>query len=473
MTAIAPPPEPAPAPDEDAGDLAWRRTHPATAILTAVRSAPRVVLLLIPLFLRFRMWGLLVAGVALLVFRALAWYTTTYRLGRSEIVVRRGILNRSERTVPANRVQSVDSRRRVLHQALGLTAIEIALAGSKPDRIELDAITEIEAERIRRRLHPVLTDAGASVAGPPPERLLLALTPRLIAVGALSGAGLLTVPILLAGALNYLDDLRPVAGALDRLRSIGWVAPTIVVVILSPLVAVAVSLLRNHGFTLSESAGQLRVRRGLTEARVSVIAVPRVVTLTRSQNRLRRWLGLAALDIRTAAATRRGGEEGVGTGDDSVPVAKLADIETLERILAPEAEALQHVHLHPIAARRRAMIRASAIPLLVALGLAFRSPILAGIVALGGIGLASGWARLAHRARTYADSPDVIVSTWGWFFGQRRIVLLGKVESVRITQSPMQRRAALATLHLDLPVGNAHLPDLAAAEAARLAKRFS
>ena len=94
-------------------------------------------------------WVILpIAVVAPLLFGALPWLTTHYRLTESQIQVRSGILNKKTSTAPLDRVRSVDLEASLLHRVLGLQKVEVG-TGVDDDRITLDALAA--ADRMLER----------------------------------------------------------------------------------------------------------------------------------------------------------------------------------------------------------------------------------------------------------------------------------------------------------------------------------
>jgi putative membrane protein len=104
---------------------------------------------------------LLVVGP--LLFGALPWLTTHYRLTDSQIQVRSGLLNKRTSTAPLDRVRSVDLEASLLHRVLGLQKVEVG-TGVDGDRITLDALAAADAHTLRTTLLHRRERAGVSTA---------------------------------------------------------------------------------------------------------------------------------------------------------------------------------------------------------------------------------------------------------------------------------------------------------------------
>lgn len=108
-------------------------------------------------------WGAVaaVAGVAaVLIVAAVVAYDVTrlrvtrWRLTRDRLELRSGVLSRRHRSVPRDRVRSVDLRADPVRRAFGLTVVRIGAGGHGDERTELtlDPLTRAEAEALRRAL---------------------------------------------------------------------------------------------------------------------------------------------------------------------------------------------------------------------------------------------------------------------------------------------------------------------------------
>lgn len=122
----------------------------------------------------FNPWLLTATGmgvIALLVGGLVTWKTFRYEVGEDRIEIRKGLIRRSRRTIPLERVRGVDVTSTLLHRMLGVAVVRIeAAAGSVGDTEDgkLDAVSAEEAERLRRVLlhrKAVLTEKGPG--GPP------------------------------------------------------------------------------------------------------------------------------------------------------------------------------------------------------------------------------------------------------------------------------------------------------------------
>ncbi|MFP5489099.1 MAG: PH domain-containing protein, partial [Acidimicrobiia bacterium] len=246
MTAPEPPAgaDPAGAEPERADDVpqvAARRLHPFSPLVSGLFLAARSWPVALLLAARGGWLPMLVIAVSLVVWRWLVWLRTSYGIGSDGLTVRSGIIWRNIQVVPPQRVQQVEVHRQLRHRVIGLAVIRIGLAGGGAGaQVDLDALSEQDAADLadtleRWRGHhrngtnarsdaiattdPSVTAAGQSAPSllPPPARPpLLQLTAGQLVVGGLTSRSLWLAPfVALAAAVQLVDDSRLVGDSTD------------------------------------------------------------------------------------------------------------------------------------------------------------------------------------------------------------------------------------------------------------------
>lgn len=409
------------------------------------------------------------ATVASFVFAALNWWRFTYAVGEHQLLTRQGLLSRSDRTVPLDRIRGVDVEASPLHRLFGLAVLRVdAAAGTGgADEAVLDAVSATDARRLRTALltrrpstEPVtVTWAPAPLdgsAGPPPSshpgepaapepaRVLARLDPRWLLYAPLVGS-YLAVPVALGGTFfrdvqslplpQGLQDLLDAPDAAGGGRLALSLAALLALVLLGALVAGAVA---NWGFVLSVREGNLVAERGLLTRR----------TVSLERDRVRGYALVAGLGIRLAGAARLTALV-TGLGDEH----RRGQLLPLGPLRVAEAVAAQAVRRfdtplrrHPPAARRRRLVRVVGPPLLAAAALWLLDLPLAATVLLGAAALAvplglDRYAGLGHAA----DDAALCVRS-GSLVRERVVLERRAVVGWRMNQSWFQRRAGLVTM---------------------------
>jgi putative membrane protein len=457
------------------------RLHPLTPVLDLVVAVRQMAFPVVVIVLggpgglaTLALLALLAAGVIAL--RAARWYRFTYRIDGTDLVIDEGILQRSRRVVPLGRIQQVDVQRSLRHQLFGVAVLRVDTAGGGSGaEAELDVLGLADAHRLRaelldRRSGVAAVDPAAESGdqpGPPgntpppdPDRVVLEVPAWRLAVGGITGARLAVVLTVAASAIRLLEELpegtaREVA---DRVPDTGPAATLLLVVALPVWFALAAgtAVLTDAGFSMTRRDDDLHVRRGLLDKREASTALHRVQVVRIEQNVLRRALGLASVQLQSA------GSGSSASGDVSritVPVMPVAELDGLLAEILPGRPRLPALHAAPPAARRRAILRRSVPATLAAVPLAALTwP--TGAVVLLALPVAALAGELAWRGLGYATVPDHVVARRGGLLRETVVVPVAKAQSVRVRSSPLQRRAGLATLRIDV-AGRGRTPSVA------------
>jgi putative membrane protein len=225
--------------------------------------------------------------------------------------------------------------------------------------------------------------------------------------------------------------------------------------------AAASSIVTDYGFTLARVGDDLVVRRGLLERREAVLPMARLQVVRLEESLLRRALGLASIRIQSAGRT--------GGGDQTasrlaVPVLQRTDVNRVLGELLAGAAPVPRLLAAPPAARRRAVTRSVvgtavfaavvAVPLwvLTELGVLAVPPALA-LAALPALGLAVAAGLAAYRSLGHATGEGFLYARVGVAIRVLTVVPVAKAQSGSVRSSPFQRRAGLATLHVDIAGG--------------------
>jgi putative membrane protein len=445
-------------------DRQGRRTSPlVVAVHTATfRQARQFVPAVIPLAAATGLGGgtrtvvALVVGVTLLslLTAALSWWRFSYQDGPAAVVVTRGLLSRSVRTVPNDRIRSVEVETPPLHRLLGLVRVRIdaaAGAAGKDEELLVDGVPRAEGDRLRasvlsHRSAPAATPAAAGAAPPEPDEEVIArFDNRWLLYAPLVGS-YLAVPLAAVGALfRFADELprslRPEFEGPD-LSSGGLVALTVVIaLVLLAVGSVVGAAVVNWKFRLVRRGGSLIAVRGLITRRHTELEIDRIRGCTVSEGLGMRWVKAArvsALVTGLGDASRRG---------QLLPLGPRAAAWSLGGRLVEDPGPLV---AHPPAARRRRVVRAVAAGLLVSVaGLVLLVvggewwPLAVGI-ALTVLGVPLGRGRYA--ALGHAVGPRSFSVRSGWLVREQALLQRRAVVGWRVRQSFFQRRQDLATV---------------------------
>jgi putative membrane protein len=200
-----------------------RRTSPRIVLVhtATFRQARQFVPAVIPVAAATGLGGgtttvvALVVGVTLLSLAtaALSWWRFSYADGATSVVVTRGLLSRSVRTVPNDRIRGVEVEAPPLHRLFGLVRVRIdAAAGGvsgKDEEVVVDGLPRAEGDRLRSAVlsHRSASPPAAGEAGPVAEDFAR-FDNRWLLYAPLVGS-YLAVPAAAVGALFRLAQELP------------------------------------------------------------------------------------------------------------------------------------------------------------------------------------------------------------------------------------------------------------------------
>lgn len=485
----------------EAPEAAPRRTDPRTFVVRAISLLSQLVLpILVGGFAIFDegrfddvvayFVPLVVAVVgANLLFAYLRWRRLTYTVGSADIRVESGVLSRSARSVPYERIQDVSLEQKPIPRLFGLVEVKFETGAGGGDDIALAYLPESEGERLRelvrsRREEGMAESGGEDLSPAEQPQLLFAMSPRRVLTFGFFEFSLAIVAVL-GGLAQQFDFLLPFevwdwrawrdqfAAPGQWLAGLGFLAQVVgVAVAFGSLVLVGVATgvirttLREWGFRLERSDKGLRRRRGLLTRTDLVMPVHRVQALRVRTGPVRRLFGWHSLKLVSLAS------DSGSANHEAVP---FAQIEEIAPVVAETGFALPDdaVEWHRAAP-------ASCIDGFL-LGLAAMGAIAVGAAILGRIDLAlvplllGGLLFGVHgflrwRWDRHAIGRRQLYVRHGWLAPRLTIAAREKLQSVEIVRHPLARLRGYATLHFGLAGGQLRMRGLALGDARRIRK---
>lgn len=448
--------------------VAERRLHPAGMLLAAlgtirswlgVAAIPGIVTLANGNFGMRTLVLILLGVVAVVAFSAvwgvLSWRATTYRVEGGAFHFKQGVLSKSERSLPLEHIQSVNTVQGIVQRLFGVVELQVEAAGGGGEpEVSLPALSRTDASALREEL--TKARRASEEAEEPSPTILRRLSNRDLLVAGLTSGQIGIAASVVAGLSQIVDDLLP--GDLAQRLSEMFLPRTISAVILAVLalalfawtLAILGTILAHAGFTLSHSADgkYLHIKRGLLNRYETTVPLRRIQAIKVVEGALRQPFGLAALRVESAGF---GTEQGVST--ILFPLLPRRDVEDFLRTATPLfAAPLDRLEPLPLRARRRYAFRAT-LPVLVLAAvpavLLFPWGLLAFVLLLPAAFY--GWLR--HRAGGWSMSGDRLVLRFRRLARTTVVAPRGRLQSRGFSVSPFQRRIGLATLEVEVASG--------------------
>lgn len=427
------------------------------------------------------------------------WRARTWELGEKGLVVCWGLgwgpFSRRSLTIPYEHIHAVSMDSALLDRIVGLVTLDLdtGAAASEGDASKLRGLRAGEAEALRaelfRRKSAAAAPTGekdgapADVAEPAPEERPLAtfeLSGRRLVLAAASRMNVagqaVALVILLVNGLNQLIEwgLLDLAGAGDEL--VAAMTPALLPLVAAFVLAVAVlgaavsfvtNLVRYAGYRVVRYADRVVVEHGLVSRSSRTLAVGRVQYVTVTQGVIRRAIGYAEVSAWVVAEPGRADDAPAGSVllHPFVRTDELDDF--LVEVLPSYAGVLGRAPLGRLGsvALRRALVRAAIWwPFATALLLGAQwlaglsglladaawllEPLLVATVALSAallVGLLAD-AALAWRGARYGHTARELVLVSGGLTRRTAIAPRAHLQRLRVSASPFQRRAAVASV---------------------------
>lgn len=455
--------------------------HPWSWLFAAMQHLKQALLpLLVFMFARrgegITLW--LMAAVAVPVVGLSLWqyFTYRYRLLPDHIEIRSGLLARQLRQVAYARIHNVALHQSLLHRLFGVAEVRLeSAAGATPEAhmrvLHLHKALALEQlVRAHGKAGEVATPAAQGTARhtqPATPPLLALSSGEIIRHGLVSNRGMVVVAAGFATLGQFADELgRHFSSELERSANtalhglaafhatLGWpdyallsLAALLMLWLLLGLFSVALSLLQYHGFVLGETGRRLTVSRGLLSKLRSSMPKRRIQAWHMQESWLHRRFKRRALRVQSAAGMAgQPQERGI---DALAPIAPVATCDALINHLLPGAHwpPVQWQRLH-----RLAWLRLWLGTWLWLLPLTAFAVWLAGHWGLWLLLWLLPSALLAWQSARHAGwslHGRLIAVRHGWWSKHWRFAEVEKLQSLRLSASPLDKLFGMRGLLLD------------------------
>jgi putative membrane protein len=464
----------------------WRRLDPRMLVVGPLKNLLQLLPFALVVLLTGRsgdltqLW-MAVGGAAVVVLAGvLRWRTTRYRITDERVELHTGWLRRERRSVPRDRIRTVDLTASPLHRVFGLSVVRVGSASgaSALDRsaqVDLDAVSFAEAEHLRQ----VLLDRTSTAA--PRERpsaeiarldwVWLRFAPltfsSLAGIGAVVGAGfnLLVEAGIDPRDVGIVDDTARRVAAAPLWLGIGLAGALLLAV--AVVGSTALFAERWYGYRLTrEPDGSLRVRHGLLTTRLLSVSDERLRGAEVTEPLLLR-AGRGAQARALSTGLRAGGSGAIAPPAPRAEAHRVAGA----ALHADPADATRApLRRHPRVALHRRLTRA-VLPAAAVLGAAWAVDVQTGLATLVLLPAAVWLAVDRYRGLGHALTDRHVVTRLGGL--RRRTVALQRDGVIGWTfrQSVFQRRAGVVTAEVVTAAGRGgyRVLDVAMADAVALA----
>ncbi len=471
----------------------WQRTHPLAMVAGAIAALKNAIFPIIAVMFGSQAMDrgsgflflivLAIIGINLLA-AWLGWLRLRYRVGADDIRVEKGLVSRSARSVPYERIQDVSLEQKPIPRLLGLTEVRFETGAGGKDELRLAYVTLEEGERLREVVRDLRDEAQGLELAEKKQReeqgeLLFHMGPERLLKFGMFEFSLVAIAVI-GGAAQQFDFLLPfdlwdpegweerLAGPGDWLAGLGWASRIVGAIIafialvgIGFVTGIARTFLRDWDFRLDRTLKGFRRRRGLLTKTDVVMPVHRVQATVVDTGILRRifgWHGLSFISLAQDAKSANHSVAPFAQMDEIAPILEVAKFDL------PAADTKWHR-----ASADYYLVRAlfGAVPFTIGgmVALVFAPSVWIGFGLIGVAGFIALRAHYLWRYERHAVDARQIMSRRGWLSPKLKLADRVKLHSVEISQGPLAKWCGYADLKFGLAGGTLSFGGLPLAEA--------
>ncbi|SCA98141.1 Membrane protein [Bacillus mycoides] len=343
----------------------YKRQHPIT-ILLGIRIATLLPFIFLVLFRsdgEVKPWYflhlvLLAILFIMAIFSAIKWYFKVYWVENNIVHIKHGVFVKKESYLNKDRVQNISTSSNVIYQMLGLTKlnIEVAGGGSEPE-VMLAGIKEDEAKELIALLNKKRSAASEEVPRAEESKTIYQLTMKEILVASITSgkfglvfSGLLLIytefnQFLPEWLINKVEAYVMDNGVYELiimaaiLMAVSWVVST------------AGYALKYANFKIERTGNEIRIVQGLFDKKEFVLKLHRIQAITVKEGILRQPFGYCSVEVEVIQSIEAAGNEVM-----LHPFMKKKDVQQLLAYLQLPYEIEEEIVHLPKAALRRYVV---------------------------------------------------------------------------------------------------------------------
>lgn len=410
-------------------------------------------------------------------FRWLIWLRFRYHVDADDIRIEKGILNRTARSIPYDRIQDVSIEQKLLARMMGLSEVKFETGGGDGDDATLRFVTLEEANRLRALIRArragaaVAQDVAPMVEAEDAETIFAMDGKRVFILGLYSFSLIIFgVVVALTQQFDFLLpfdwwDYKRWAGLakesgvrVNTINGVGMVAQLILLfgaftslIFIGFATGVVRTYLREHGFRLTQTSKGFRRQRGLLTLTDVIMPTHRVQAAVVQTGPFRKRRGWHSLKFVSLAQDSKEESNYV-----AAPFATLSEVWRIAQaatIAAPDGDERLQRGAVKYWLTQLLIIVPVVLAGMAALVVFADAPVGRTMVLLLLLVLPGALFWLDWRQYRFGLDDHQLYLKRGWWQQQLTIAPQVKVQSIEIAQGPLARRQGLASLKFGIAGG--------------------
>ncbi len=423
-------------------------------------------------------------SVVSMIYSIINFFKSYFYIQGKELIVHSGFISKKQLSIPFERIQNINFEQNIIHQIFGVKKVKIDTAGSTDKEFEFAAIENSRAEALRDIL---INESKRSVIYSTKdsrpneirkEKVILQLSYLdLIKAGLfenhLKSASLIFLAAwyLYANAQevgldpdDYIDRLPPIAYGLYLLFGL-----IVIFSVVSILISLVKTTLNHYNLKFLRILDGFKLEQGLFNT-VTVSALDhKIQTMTWSDTLIQKLVGIFEIKLKQAVAS-----SGKKTkASIIIPGASKQHVDQVLAYIFPKGkiESIKMKKVH-ISYRNRKLFFYCVLPAIAIVLSIFAGEWRAMVIALLFLLFLPIYVIFNFQKLGYGYNSELI-RLKGGAFGEKNIVtFIHKLQSIKSTQSPFQRKRGLVSLHLENASGSLAIPYIDEKEAINIMDLF-
>ncbi|MED2866492.1 PH domain-containing protein [Bacillus thuringiensis] len=301
----------------------YKRQHPIT-ILLGIRVASLLPFILLVLFRsdgEVEPWYLFhLVLLALLfimaIFSAIKWYFKVYWVENNILHIKHGVFVKKESYLNKERVQNVSTSSNIIYQILGLTKlnIEVAGGGSEPE-VMLAGIKEDEAKGLIALLHKERSVVADEVPAGEGSKTVYQLTAKEILFASITSGRFGLVFSMLVILYTEFNQFLP-EWLINKVEAYVMdngvyelIVMAAILMAISWIISTAGYALKYANFKIERNGNEIRIVQGLFDKKEFVLKLHRIQAITVKEGILRQPIGYCSVEVEVIRSIESSGNE--------------------------------------------------------------------------------------------------------------------------------------------------------------------
>ena len=409
----------------------------------------------------------------------ISYFRYYYYVTDTDLIIEKGLIERKKITVPFDRIQTINTEQKIIHQLFGVVKLEIDTAGSKKKEIAIDALEQGVAEQIKSFLllkKKYLQEESSKRKPTPPSKsqdlhqveplIRLSIT-DLVKIGV-SQNHIQTALLIIGFGIGFLDDIQEIInfdlytwiqgqiGQASASYAIFLLMVLPFLLLITFIITLIRTVIRFYHQKVWIAGDGIQLESGLLTRHQSFIHRQKIQRIQWSQNPIKRIFKLFELRIYQASSQQEHAKK-----TNQIPGCYREALEALRDTTFPRKwfESMDYVRVST-QYRGRLWLYFGILPGILLGFLGYLQDGLPGFWFLVWIPLVWWWAGIVVRRWHIGLNDYALYLKHGFWEVKEDFIPVYKIQAVRLKQSPYQRSHQLATVSISTASGSLEIPYL-------------